>query len=41
MENQPAINTTKIVYPQIYAYTLPTEKEDLGWIKKRQKQNFC
>lgn len=33
MENQPAINTTKIVYPQIYAYTLPTEKEDLGWIK--------
>lgn len=33
MKNQPAINTTKIVYPQIYAYTLPTEKEDLGWIK--------
>lgn len=33
MENQPTINTTKIVYPQIYAYTLPTEKEDLGWIK--------
>ncbi|PAK80973.1 Eco57I restriction-modification methylase domain-containing protein [Lentilactobacillus parakefiri] len=33
MKNQPTINTTKIVYPQIYAYTLPTEKEDLGWIK--------
>lgn len=28
-----AIKTTKIIYPQIYAYILPTVREKQGWIK--------
>ena len=27
------IQTTKEIYPQIYAYTLPTTPEKDGWIK--------
>lgn len=27
------IKTTKTIYPQIYAYTLPTMPDDTGWIK--------
>jgi len=33
MSEKTTIKTTKIVYPQIYAYTLPNRKEDNGWIK--------
>lgn len=33
MNDNTLIKTTKIVYPQIYAYTLPTMPEDDGWIK--------
>ncbi|MDN6900404.1 Eco57I restriction-modification methylase domain-containing protein [Oenococcus sicerae] len=33
MVNESIIKTTKIIYPQIYAYTLPAEEEDTGWIK--------
>lgn len=33
MSNNTVIKTTKIIYPQIYAYTLPTIREDDGWIK--------
>lgn len=27
------IKTTKVIYPQIYAYTLPKVEDDQGWIK--------
>lgn len=33
MSDNTIIKTTKIIYPQIYAYTLPTMPEDAGWIK--------
>lgn len=33
MNDNTVIKTTKIIYPQIYAYTLPTIPEDAGWIK--------
>lgn len=33
MKNNKNIRTTKIIYPQIYAYTLPTVPEKSGWIK--------
>lgn len=33
MEDNTLIRTTKTIYPQIYAYTLPSEKEREGWIK--------
>lgn len=33
MSNQSIIKTTKTIYPQIYAYTLPNVKENNGWIK--------
>lgn len=33
MTNKTTIKTTKVVYPQIYAYTLPQIAEDKGWIK--------
>ncbi|MCF6515378.1 DEAD/DEAH box helicase family protein [Lactobacillus sp. S2-2] len=33
MNNNTIIKTTKNIYPQIYAYTLPTMPEDAGWIK--------
>ena len=33
MSNNTIIKTTKTIYPQIYAYTLPTIKDDDGWIK--------
>ncbi len=29
----PKIKTTKVVYPQIYSYTLPEFKENEGWQK--------
>lgn len=33
MTNKTQIKTTKKIYPQIYAYTLPKRVEDVGWIK--------
>ena len=30
MNDNTVIKTTKIIYPQIYAYTLPTIPEDAG-----------
>lgn len=33
MTDNTLIKTTKTIYPQIYAYTLPTIKDDEGWIK--------
>ena len=33
MSNNTVIKTTKTIYPQIYAYTLPTVSNDTGWIK--------
>ena len=33
MRNNTVIKTTKTIYPQIYAYTLPTVSDDAGWIK--------
>lgn len=33
MDSNVTIKTTKVVYPQVYAYTLPTTKEREGWIK--------
>ena len=33
MGNLVSINTTKEIFPQIYAYTLPTIMEKKGWIK--------
>lgn len=33
MSEKTVIKTTKTIYPQIYAYTLPTMPEDEGWIK--------
>lgn len=33
MSEKTQIKTTKIIYPQIYAYTLPQRQEDVGWIK--------
>lgn len=33
MNDNTAIKTTKTIYPQIYAYTLPSMPEDAGWIK--------
>ncbi|MEW4353727.1 DEAD/DEAH box helicase family protein [Streptococcus pneumoniae] len=33
MKQPTVIKTTKTIYPQIYAYTLPTLPEDIGWIK--------
>lgn len=33
MSNSTVIKTTKTIYPQIYAYTLPTVSNDAGWIK--------
>lgn len=33
MSDNTQIKTTKTIYPQIYAYTLPTMPEDAGWIK--------
>ncbi|WP_461240116.1 DEAD/DEAH box helicase family protein [Paucilactobacillus sp. N302-9] len=33
MTDKTKIKTTKVVYPQIYAYTLPQIAEDNGWIK--------
>lgn len=33
MSEKTQIKTTKIIYPQIYAYTLPQRQEDAGWIK--------
>lgn len=33
MADKTIIKTTKLIYPQIYAYTLPTIKEKAGWIK--------
>ena len=33
MNKQVSIKTTKVIYPQIYAYTLPSIPEDAGWIK--------
>ncbi|MFT8337402.1 DEAD/DEAH box helicase [Schleiferilactobacillus harbinensis] len=32
-DDKTKINTTRSIYPQIYAYTLPKVNEDLGWIK--------
>ena len=31
--NNTVIRTTKTIYPQIYAYILPTVTEKEGWIK--------
>ncbi|MGK4058440.1 DEAD/DEAH box helicase family protein [Loigolactobacillus coryniformis] len=33
MSDNTVIKTTKIIYPQIYAYTTPTASENAGWIK--------
>lgn len=33
MIDKTKIRTTKTIYPQIYAYTLPTIPEKNGWIK--------
>lgn len=33
MSDNTVIKTTKTIYPQIYAYTLPTISEDTSWIK--------
>ena len=33
MSDNTVIKTIKTIYPQIYAYTLPTIPEDAGWIK--------
>lgn len=33
MTDNTLIKTFKTIYPQIYAYTLPTIKDDEGWIK--------
>jgi len=33
MRDNTFIKTTKTIYPQIYAYTLPTIQDDDGWIK--------
>ncbi len=33
MSNNTLIQTTKFIYPQIYAYTLPDAAENEGWIK--------
>lgn len=33
MSDNTVIKTTKTIYPQIYAYTLPTIPDDKGWIK--------
>lgn len=33
MSDNTVIKTTKTIYPQIYAYTLPTISNDDGWIK--------
>ncbi|WP_416353792.1 DEAD/DEAH box helicase family protein [Agrilactobacillus fermenti] len=33
MSDNTVIKTTKTIYPQIYAYTLPTIPNDVGWIK--------
>lgn len=33
MNDNTVIKTTKTIYPQIYAYTLPSMPEDAGWIK--------
>lgn len=33
LSDNTVIKTTKTIYPQIYAYTLPTISDDIGWIK--------
>ncbi|MCO8297452.1 DEAD/DEAH box helicase family protein [Tetragenococcus halophilus] len=33
MSEKTSIKTTKKIYPQIYAYTLPNREEDNGWVK--------
>lgn len=33
MSDNTVIKTTKIIYPQIYAYTLPTIQDYNGWVK--------
>lgn len=33
MSNSPQIKTTKTIYPQIYAYTLPEVPTKNGWVK--------
>lgn len=33
MNDKTIIKTTKLIYPQIYAYTLPSIEEKIGWIK--------
>ena len=33
MSDSTVIKTTKMIYPQIYAYTLPTIPDNEGWIK--------
>lgn len=33
MNDNAVIKTTKTIFPQIYAYTLPSMPEDAGWIK--------
>lgn len=33
MSDNAVIKTTKTIFPQIYAYTLPSMPEDAGWIK--------
>lgn len=33
MSDNTTIKTTKTIYPQIYAYTLPSMPDDAGWIK--------
>lgn len=33
MNSKDVIKTTKYIYPQIYAYTLPEIKKDNGWVK--------
>ena len=33
MTDNTIIKTTKLIYPQIYAYTLPTVSDKDGWVK--------
>lgn len=33
MQDNTEIRTTKVIYPQIYAYTLPTVEDKDGWVK--------
>lgn len=33
MDNKKVIKTTKQIYPQIYAYTLPNRQQNIGWQK--------